>query len=858
MVARSGLVEQEWYSSQNPQTWLARLGPCLHYLAIGAAESRNPNRWFDTNWYLAQYPDVRRAGMNPLVHYIAHGSSEGRKPHPNFDPEWYQDAYPDIPRGGIKPFAHWLAHGETEGRLPNGRSTTLARMLKVADIAAVGRDAVLKAAVPVFAVDVIVPVFGNLRVVRRCMTSILASRNKTFLRILVIDDCSPEPEVVRYLQELAATGKIVLLRNEANCGFTATVNRGMRESSGDVLLLNSDTEVPSGFVDRLLAHAYAHRNVATVTPFSNYAAICGWPVIGGTSGLPADFSLTDIDAACEAANAGRHYDLPTGIGFCMLIRRAALESLGLFNEQVFGRGYGEESDFCQRALRSGWRNLLAADTFVYHEGAQSFGREGYALRQRAERLLRQLHPRYATDFATFVAVDPPRKARCAAIAALFRASRKPVVLHVIHAIEGGVQNFLDELNSEGDSQHIVLKLLVDGMDCLAELFIKVGAEMVRLTIDLSIPDEAANMLLTFGITRVETQEALRTGHWPQELTTCLGTGMKTNAATSGDTHFPAATVRGSRPYDIEADWNLMTTCNFRCSYCYWDKEALARKIVPLASNEHIASFFDATGLAWLLHITGGEPFAYPGFVELCSMLTRRHLISINTNGDSDRIQDFARCIDPARVDYVHFSVHVRERDHRNGVDRFVRNIEALRSARFETFCSCVMHPDLFPMFPETWESYAARGIVIIPKALQGSQFGRKLPEGYTADERAVFVEYARRAEEHYRDQFAARREPPTVNPLLDEDLLLGGQPNFRGQICAAGDRFVRIWEDGNIYRCGKQDMLGSFVTGQFDRRLGPSACTEQECPYFCEKYLARGKSVVSFRSSRRQEVRTVA
>src|SRR6266581_3924392 len=86
-----------------------------------------------------------------------------------------------------------------------------------------------------------------------------------------------------------------------------------------------------------------------------------------------------------------------------------------------------------------------------------------------------------------------------------------------------------------------------------------------------------------------------------------------------------------KPYDIEADWILMSTCNYRCVYCFWDTEALGRKIAPPAHVQQLASFFDNSSLTWLLHLTGGEPFHYPQFVELCQLLTRNHFISINTN-----------------------------------------------------------------------------------------------------------------------------------------------------------------------------------------------------------------------------------
>src|SRR5690606_32183786 len=129
-------------------------------------------------------------------------------------------------------------------------------------------------------------------------------------------------------------------------GFVKSVNRAMRHSSRDVVLLNADTEVHGNWLDRLASHAFSNSKVATVTAFSNNATICTFPDIGGSPSLPFGKSLADIDIAFARANLGRSVEIPTGVGFCMFISRATLAHLGLFDE-AFGRGYGEETDFCQ-------------------------------------------------------------------------------------------------------------------------------------------------------------------------------------------------------------------------------------------------------------------------------------------------------------------------------------------------------------------------------------------------------------------------------------------------------------------------------------------------------------------------------
>src|SRR5690554_6866308 len=115
----------------------------------------------------------------------------------------------------------------------------------------------------------------------------------------------------------------------------------------DVLLLNSDTEVSGDWVERMAAAAYSSENAGTVTPFSNNAEICSWPLICEDNPLPPSTTLAELNEAFRPL-AGKTIELPTAVGFCMYIRRDCLERTGLF-EPVFGAGYGEENDFCRRA-----------------------------------------------------------------------------------------------------------------------------------------------------------------------------------------------------------------------------------------------------------------------------------------------------------------------------------------------------------------------------------------------------------------------------------------------------------------------------------------------------------------------------
>jgi GT2 family glycosyltransferase len=72
------------------------------------------------------------------------------------------------------------------------------------------------------------------------------------------------------------------LPSTRNLGFIGTVNRGFAETSGDVVLLNSDTIVTHGWLAKMVACAESDPRIATITPFSNNAEICSYPQMCGT------------------------------------------------------------------------------------------------------------------------------------------------------------------------------------------------------------------------------------------------------------------------------------------------------------------------------------------------------------------------------------------------------------------------------------------------------------------------------------------------------------------------------------------------------------------------------------------------
>ena len=349
-------------------------------------------------------------------------------------------------------------------------------------------------------VDIIVPVYRGLMDTQRCLESVLSASYTVSWRLIVINDCSPEPEITQWLRSFALKDpRIVLLENPQNLGFVATVNRGMSQSAeNDVILLNSDTEVANDWLDRLCRAALGQPRVASVTPFSNNATIFSYPGFCKTNDLPLGLDTADLDGIVAKYLAGKTVEVPTGVGFCMYIARACLQEVGLFDVANFGKGYGEENDFCVRAQNAGWKNLHALDVFVRHAGGVSFGDSKSARELQAMETLRRLHVDYEREVQTYVQQDPVALARFTIDLARILVPDRPVVLNVVHNREGGTLRHVQELAEALGDQVTFLRLSpVPG-----GVVIRLEGEQENFELCFALPKDFSSMLNAMRLLRV--------------------------------------------------------------------------------------------------------------------------------------------------------------------------------------------------------------------------------------------------------------------------------------------------------------------------------------------------------------------
>jgi len=282
-------------------------------------------------------------------------------------------------------------------------------------------------------VAVIVPVYGHFQATRNSLEWLQDGQKYEQYDVIIVADDPPEKELVEYLKSLHESPRLRVLWNDENLGFTRSVNKALTLCHHeDVVLLNADTLLPAGAIGRLSAAAYQSERIGTVTPLSNNGQFTSFPKAFVENAIPEASVVRDLDRRAAAANKGLVVDIPSGIGFCLYITRACLDAVGFLDPQ-FGHGYLEEVDFCLRGRHLGFRNICAANVYVGHVGALSFGSRKRRLVLKNTRKINSRFPDYQTESAIFVKADPLRIAR----AALELASATPhIVSHLLVASRG--------------------------------------------------------------------------------------------------------------------------------------------------------------------------------------------------------------------------------------------------------------------------------------------------------------------------------------------------------------------------------------------------------------------------------------
>ena len=260
---------------------------------------------------------------------------------------------------------------------------------------------------------------------------------------------------------------------------------------------------------------------------------------------------------------------------------------------------------------------------------------------------------------------------------------------------------------------------------------------------------------------------------------------------------------------LEFDWHLTNRCNFGCEYCHPQiKKELNNIKEQEPSVELISKRFNDVEYPCLINMSGGEPFLYPNFVELCKELTKKHFLTINSNISTSNVIEFAEKIPSKKVVLINAAFHQPERSKINGEAKYIENILALQENGFNVTALYVLYPPLLTRVSEDIMFLKNNGVKSISaKVFKGVYKGKLYPEGYTENEKVKILSL--------------------INDYKFNEKYMRGEMYFTGQNCNSGYRFFKIEVDGKVYRCPTIHInsYGNFYDGTFERDSSPQPCT---------------------------------
>ena len=287
-----------------------------------------------------------------------------------------------------------------------------------------------------------------------------------------------------------------------------------------------------------------------------------------------------------------------------------------------------------------------------------------------------------------------------------------------------------------------------------------------------------------------------------------------------------------RRYENRIVWNLNQLCNYRCEYCFFPPEILAREHAAVGkySVEHISDSFDRTGREWLILISGGEPFLYKEFVSLAKKLTKRHHIQLTTNLSRPTVYEFGETVNPERVMIISASFHPIERERRGekAIQDFIEKYLFLKRKGFLMLANYVTYPPLFSRIRDDFARLRAAGVdTLTTLTFRGNYEGKTYPDAYSQDQLDIINSLA-------------------VDEELEKQVSLG--LNYMGRPCDAGFRYFQMGPGGDLNRCCSiLTSHGNLFEGTYDFDNAPAACSVNTCQDACmgivgvelaEKHLA--------------------
>jgi MoaA/NifB/PqqE/SkfB family radical SAM enzyme len=242
-------------------------------------------------------------------------------------------------------------------------------------------------------------------------------------------------------------------------------------------------------------------------------------------------------------------------------------------------------------------------------------------------------------------------------------------------------------------------------------------------------------------------------------------------------------------------------CNFNCPYCYYPDKNIRHTLEKkgeIKGKEFLSKLHNCH-----INMTGGEPFLYPNFIEICTLLTKNeNTIGILTNLSSDLIYEFAEKINPKDVIHIRASLHLTELNKFKSKNLFIERYKFLKKKGFNIDVSAVMWPPIFKKFKKIYREFESNGINIIPLSFFGDYNSKSYPRDYTKKEVNIIKKYWDKTNKiFFNGKYNNEVE------IIDSKLYL------KGSLCLTGLDYAIISPNGDIKRCFSDNLIiGNIYT----------------------------------------------
>ena len=222
-------------------------------------------------------------------------------------------------------------------------------------------------------VSIVILTYNNLDLTKECLVSMEKFNNYENCEIIIVDNLSQEDDTREFLSEYEKKHKNVkVILNDINGGFSYGNNVGIKEATGDyIILLNNDTFVTPNWIEHLIAHFDTDAKIGMVGPRTNN--------IGNEAKIDVNYKDTNemIEFAqklYEENKSKQYHDIRVLAFFCVAIKKEVIENVGLLDE-AFGIGMFEDDDYCERVKAVGYKLVCADDVFIHHHLGATFDKE---------------------------------------------------------------------------------------------------------------------------------------------------------------------------------------------------------------------------------------------------------------------------------------------------------------------------------------------------------------------------------------------------------------------------------------------------------------------------------------------------